>query len=144
MMDYAGSPYRSYLLANYSIPETGDLLMLSDSARRASDKCFKTCCLRGVSSAANPFIAGIHLSVALSGAAKTAQEGEQKAIISLQNKVGNLLLEIFERLPQTVGGFDGGVGGCSAIFEPESVGSTGERPGTHRYLRLALQHQQHR
>lgn len=136
--------FLSYLLANYAIPKIGDLIKLSTSARQTSDGCFKTCCLLAVSSAANPFISGMNLSVALSRAAEKAQEGARKSLISLQNKIDNLLLEIFERLPQTVGGFHGRMGGCSAILEPTWEGSTDEGPGPHRALRLVLQHQQQR
>lgn len=134
--------FLSYLLANYARPKTGDLLMLSLFARQTSDKCFTTCCLRAVSTAANPFITGMELSVALSDAAENAPEGERRDLLSLKTKVDTLLLEIFERLPQTVGGIDGDMGGCSDIFEPEGMGSTGKGPGTPRSLSLALQRRQ--
>ena len=90
------------------------------SRRHDSGDRFKNCCLQAVTSAANPFISGITLSVRLGEAAEQATEGEQRTISDIQSSVNEMLLEIFERLPQTVRGFDemGGSGACAKLFEP--------------------------
>lgn len=80
----------SYFLANYARPKPGDLIKLSRYARQASDESFKDCCLRGVTSAANPFISGIGLSVARFRATEMAPEGEKAGLVSLQKNVDNL------------------------------------------------------
>lgn len=128
----------SYFMSNSARPDPDDLIALSRHARQEADDLFETYCLRAVTSAANPFIPGMNLCVALAAAAEKAQEGEKRSLISLQNDVVNLLLEIFERLPQTVRAFDGGMDGCSAVFEPEWARSIGESTGTQGPLSLAL------
>eukprot|EP00904_Undaria_pinnatifida_P012811 jgi/Undpi1/8660/HiC_scaffold_25.g11125.m1 len=82
---------------------------------------FQESLLGAVSSAKNPFIPGINLSVALTGAARRAVEGEKRALLSMQAAVDELLLEVLEHLPQTVRGFEGEMKACSAVFEPETV-----------------------
>lgn len=68
---------------------------------------FRKFCFLAVTSAANPFIPGITLSAVLAEAAKHADEGERKTLIEIREGIDELLLEMFERLPQTVSGFDG-------------------------------------
>ena len=75
--------------------------------------------LIGVESASNPLVPGMNLSVPLAEAAEGAREGEQRRIISLQKRVDEYVLEVLERLPQTIQGFDEGITQCSALFEPE-------------------------
>lgn len=72
--------------------------------------------------ASNPFIPGMILSVDLAGAVKEAPEGERRGIISLQTRLDSILLEMLERLPQTVRGFVDEMDGCSAVFEPGAEG----------------------
>lgn len=79
----------------------------------------KSSCLNGIECAENPFLPGMALSLALKKAAENALEGEQRELIAAQESIDALLLEIFERLPQTVRGFKGGMAGCSALLEPE-------------------------
>ena len=90
---------------------------------------FKDWCLHAVTSAANPLISGITLSVRLGEVAEQATEGEQGTIADIQSSVNNFLLEIFERLPHTVRGFDdvGGVGACANLFEPGLVRREGRK-----------------
>lgn len=78
-----------------------------------------TCFLETAASVENPFVAGMTLSAVLSKAFDEAPQGERRKLRSLHNKVDNLLLEILERLPQTVEGFVGDMAGCAAVFEPE-------------------------
>lgn len=75
-------------------------------------------CFLEMASAENPFVPGITLCIALARAAGTAPEGEWRKLRSHQHKLEGLLLEILERLPQTVEGFRAGMVGCSAVFEP--------------------------
>ncbi|CAM9468357.1 unnamed protein product, partial [Hapterophycus canaliculatus] len=77
--------------------------------------------LGAVSSADNPFIPGMNLSVACTVAAKRALKGEKRRLTLMQAVVDELLLEILEQMPQTVMGFKGEMKDCSAIFEPETV-----------------------
>lgn len=106
----------SRLLENPAVLDPGALVDLS---RQVPYDWISTCLLETVASVENPFVAGITLSVALSKAAVVAPHGERRKIISLQKKLDNLLLEILERLPQTVQGFHGGMAGCAAVLEPE-------------------------
>lgn len=111
-------PITFRLLELSARPSLKDLVELSQT------KCewMKTCLLGAVVSASNPFIPGMILSVDLAGAAKDAREGERRDITSLQTRLDSFLLEILERLPQTVPGFAGGMDGCSAVFEPGPEG----------------------
>ena len=112
----------SSLIANSARPSAADLKHLS--RKYASDDVFKRSCLRAVTSAANPFIPGITLSIRLGEAAKLATEGERRAIREIQSSIDELLLELFERLPRTVGGFEGvaGWGACARMLEPDLTG----------------------
>jgi len=100
----------------------GDLATLSSlvasSARPSADalkelsrhhdpgNLFRDCCLRAVTSAENPLIPGMKLSIGLGEAARQATEGERRTITGIKASVEELLLEILERLPRTVRGFD--------------------------------------
>lgn len=81
----------------------------------------KDCFRDAVSSAGNPFIPGMTLSVSLADAALMLVEGDRRVILSLQRAVDDLLLEILERLPQTVGGLQGEDNDCTAMLEPETL-----------------------
>lgn len=122
-------------LLHYSVvfdPE--DLIRLS---REQSPEWLRTCFLETVACCDNPFVPGMTLSIAFTKAASKAREGERRKLLSLQGRVDALLLEVLERLPQTVQGFDGGMSGCSAVFEPEfSIEDARGFPGP---LRMALQ-----
>lgn len=124
----------SACLEHSSIPSSLALISIS---RKFSLESLKTCFLRAVASAGNPFIPGMTLSVALAGALDKAPEGERRMLTSLRGHVNALLLEILERLPQTVRGFEGQMKGCAAMLEPEeSMENHRGRPGP---LRMAFQ-----
>eukprot|EP00752_Nemacystus_decipiens_P008850 g7897.t2 len=112
----------SSLVANSAQPDGNGLMKLSRLHKDGD--LFKDCCMRAVCSAVNPFIPGITLSIKLAEASKQANEGDRRTISDIQSNVDNLLLEIFERLPQTVDGFEGGIDGCTAIFEPSLLKSS--------------------
>ncbi|CAM9399535.1 unnamed protein product [Ectocarpus sp. 12 AP-2014] len=107
------------LIANSARPSASELKELSRKA--ASGDVFKRCCLRAVTSAANPFIPGVTLSIRLSEAAKQASEGERRALFDTKSSIDEMLLEMFERLPQTVRGFEeqAGTDSCTHVLEPE-------------------------
>lgn len=129
----------SSLLANYARPRAEHVEKLS--ILHASGNHFKNCCLRAITSAVNPFIPGMQLTVALAQAASEASE-EQRAITDIKASVDALLLEIFERLPRTVRGFGRGMVDCSSMFEPELKASTDEsKPVGPLEMMLAKQHQ---
>ena len=72
----------------------------------ASRKCF----LDAVSSAVNPLLVGMILSLRLAEASELGQEGQRQVVSRLQKEVEDLVLEVFERLPHTVEGFqEGGI-----------------------------------
>lgn len=106
----------SSLMANYARPSPDVLRDLS--ARYSSGDQFRHCCLSAITSADNPFVPGMVLSTRLAEAAEQAPEGEQRTLSDIQKSVDELLLEIFERLPQTVRAFPGGMLACTAIFYP--------------------------
>lgn len=118
----------SWLLQHSVRPSFDDLTTLSKlpaAVDRAPDDWFHRWCLHTVVSADNPFIPGITLSVLLGERAEIASEGEQRTLISLRDRVDAVLLEVLERLPKTVQGFEnfeGGVKSCSAMFEPNGQG----------------------
>lgn len=128
----------SCLLENPTIFDVADLIKLS---RKQSSEWLKTCFLETVAWSDNPFVPGMALSIAFAKAAGKAPEGERRKLLSLQERVDALLLEVLERLPQTVQGFDGGMTGCSAVFEPEL--SSDNARGFPGPLRMALQERQH-
>lgn len=66
----------------------------------------KKCLLDAISLATNPVLVGMTLSLQLSGSAGLGNEAHRQTASRLQNAVEELLLEIFERLPQTVDGFE--------------------------------------
>lgn len=119
-----GLRYLSSLLATSAQPSANILKSLSQ--HHESGELFKTCCLQAVTFAANPFIPGLTLSVRLGAAAKQASEGDRRAMSDIQSSVDELLLEIFERLPQTVLGFRKGMDGCDEVFEPEFMRSSND------------------
>lgn len=111
-------------------------------SRHASEEWIRTCFLDTAASVENPFVAGMTLSVSLAEAAVVAPQGERRKLLSVQNKLDNLLLEVLERLPQTVQGFgDDGMEICQALFEP-SVLMEGAREGLGP-LRMILQNRGH-
>ncbi|CAM9247314.1 unnamed protein product [Scytosiphon promiscuus] len=114
---------------------------LVELSRVSSEERIRTCFLETVASVENPFVPGVTLSVALAKAANVAPEGERRKLLSLQQKLDSLLLEILERLPSTVEGFDGYMAGCSAVFEPEVP--TGYSRGSPGPLRMMLQERGH-
>ncbi|CAN0463875.1 unnamed protein product, partial [Ectocarpus sp. 8 AP-2014] len=107
------------LIANSARPSASELKELS--RKSASGDVFKRCCLRAVTSAANPFIPGVTLSIRLTEAAKQASEGERRALFDTKSSIDELVLEMFERLPQTVRGFEerAGTDSCTNVLEPE-------------------------
>ncbi|CAN0553650.1 unnamed protein product, partial [Ectocarpus sp. 8 AP-2014] len=111
----------SFLMAGSARPSASHLKKLSKHHKPRDG--FKNCCLRAVTSAANPFIPGLVLSIRLAEAAKEASEGDQRTIDEVRTSVEALLLEIFERLPRTVPEFDKERKGCCAgMFEPQFKG----------------------
>lgn len=121
----------SFLMAGSARPSASDLKRLSKHPKPRDG--FKKCCLRAVTSAANPFIPGLVLSIRLAEAANEASEGDQRTIDEVRTSVEALLFEIFERLPRTVPEFDKEVeGGCACMFEPQFKGE-------HRSLSLEIE-----
>ncbi|CAN0095471.1 unnamed protein product [Scytosiphon promiscuus] len=110
-------------------------------ARVSSEERIGTCFLETVASVENPFVPGVTLSVALAKAAAVAPQGERRELLSLQQQLDGLLLEILERLPSTVQAFKGTMAGCSAVFEPEVP--TGLSRGSLGPLRMVLQERGH-
>ncbi|CAN0295884.1 unnamed protein product [Ectocarpus sp. 12 AP-2014] len=111
-------------------------------SRYAPEGWIRTCFLDTVAYVENPFVAGITLSVSLAEAAVVAPQGERRKLLSVQTKLDNLLLEVLERLPQTVHGFGlGGMEICQALFEP-SVSVEGAREGLGP-LRMILRNRGH-
>lgn len=127
------------LLENHGRPDVQELIGLS--RRHAPSEGLRECCLGAVTSADNPFIPGMNLSLALSGAAAKAPEGERSEIWDIQRSIDALLLEIFERLPQTVRAFEGGMNGCAEVLEPRLEDDGGRLLDTPLEMMLA-KHQQ--
>ncbi|CAN0069824.1 unnamed protein product [Scytosiphon promiscuus] len=101
-------------------------LVGSKAGFKAARKCF----LDAVCSAINPLLVGMRLSLLLADAAGMGNEGQRRVAERLQKEVEELVLEVFERLPQTVDGFrDGDIAGsgmeaslaCSMVFTPEKT-----------------------
>lgn len=82
----------------------------------------KECFIDALAWVDNPFIPGMTISVALDDAAPKGSEREGRALFELMGTVDDVLLEVLERLPQTVREFEGGFDGCTAVLEPETVG----------------------
>lgn len=70
-----------------------------------------------LASSKNPLVTGSTLSLEFARDAKTASKGDRQYLLSLQQSVDNLLLDVLAQLPQTVRGFYGGMDGCSALLE---------------------------
>lgn len=128
----------SCILEYPAMLDPNELVKLS---RKASSAWLSTCFLETVALVENHFVAGITLSVALAKAAVVAPRGERRKLTSLQSKLDSLLLEILERLPQTVQGFHGGMAGCAAVFEPEV--KVGDPTGLLGPLRMVMQNRGH-
>lgn len=122
-------------------PAVFDVVDLIKLSRKMSAEWLRTCFLETVAWSDNPFIPGMALSIAFAKSASKAPEGERRRLLSLQERVDALLLQVLDRLPQTVQGFDGGMIGCAAVFEPEFSSEVARGfPGP---LRRALQERQH-
>lgn len=128
----------SCIMENPAVLGPDDLVKLS---REVAGAWLSTCFLEAVASVENPFAAGFTLSVALAKAAVVAPRGERRKLNSLQNKLDCLLLEILERLPQTVQGFHGGMAGCASVFEPEV--EAGDARGRRGPMWMVLQSRGH-
>lgn len=108
----------SSIIASSARPTTSALTKLS----RALEDSFKTTCLRAVTVADNPFVSGTILATTVTAAATMSPEGEKRKLYDLRMAVDALLLEVFERLPQTVRGFGGG-SACCEVLEPRIKGT---------------------
>ncbi|CAM9524132.1 unnamed protein product, partial [Ectocarpus sp. 12 AP-2014] len=106
----------SSLMACSARPSPSHLKKLAIAHARG--ETFKDCCLDAVTSAANPFIPGLVLSIRLAEAAEKANEGERRAITDIQESVNALLLEVLERLPRSVRSFERDMDDCRDMFEP--------------------------
>ncbi|CAM9231614.1 unnamed protein product [Scytosiphon promiscuus] len=114
------------LMSSYAPPSSDGLKLLFRI--HSSDEDLPQRCLSAVTSATNPFITGMNLSVALTKAAETAVEAERRKLLDTETRVDALLLEIFKHLPDTVRGFHGGMDGCVALFEPSFMLREGKDP----------------
>ena len=92
--------------------------------------------MQAVESAKNPLVPGMSLSIALSDASERARKGEQRRLSDLKHDLDKYMMEVLERLPQTVRGFKDGGRGCSGLFEPE--GSRGNLVERTNPLKLAF------
>ncbi|CAB1113028.1 unnamed protein product [Ectocarpus sp. CCAP 1310/34] len=107
--------------------------------RKAGFEAARKCFLDAVCSAVNPLLVGMRLSLLLADAAGMGNEGQRQVALRLQNEVEDLVLEVFERLPQTVDGFrEGDVGGsgmdaCSVVFAPEKIRPRDETIPSHLF-----------
>lgn len=79
-------------------------LLGSVAGFEASSKCL----LDAMCSAKNPLLVGMILSLRLAEAAGLGKEGQRRLAARLQQQVEDLVLEVFERLPQTVDGLETG------------------------------------
>lgn len=111
----------SVLLEHGATPTPMDLIVL---LREIDADLLKDCILDAVSTARNPFIPGVILSVALTGAAEEAPERERRELSALRERVDELLLEILERVLQAIHGLPGNIDGCSEMLEPETMKMT--------------------
>lgn len=85
---------------------TGRQLSLVGSS--AGFEAARTCLLDAVCLADNPLLVGMTLSLQLEDAAGLGNEGQRQVASRLQAEVEDLVSEVFERLPQTVDGFEEG------------------------------------
>lgn len=121
----AGDPKRdglegaSVLIAYGARTDHTDLIRL---ARICTLDPLKDCFIGALSVADNPFIQGMILSVAFDDAEPKANEREGRILSILMKMIDDVLLEVLERLPQTVASFTGGLEGCAYIFEPANTG----------------------
>lgn len=104
----------------------------NSNGANASDKCLihlvktvtlddmKECFINALAWVDNPFISGMKISVALDDAAPKGSEREKRSLLKLMETIDNVLIEILERLPKTLQGFEGGVDGCKKMLEPEA------------------------
>lgn len=113
---------------------------LIDIAQELTLDELKSCFIGGVCSADNPIAAGMALSVAIETAVWILPGRQRRNLSDLQDKLDELLLEVLERLPQSINRMPRGVDGCVAIFEPETVGARGAN--YRGPLKLALQERQ--
>lgn len=79
---------------------------LSQVSHGAGFERAKKCFLDAVCQAINPLLVGMILSLQLSEAAGSGKEGQRQKATRLQQEVETLVLEVFERLPKTVDGFE--------------------------------------
>lgn len=92
----------AYLLSHGVWPTPKQINAVSGAGGfEASRKCF----LDAMCSAVNPLLVGMILSLRLAEASELAKEGQRQVVSRLQNEVEELLMEVFERLPNTVDGF---------------------------------------
>lgn len=86
-------------------PSPKQLSLIGSSAGfESAKKCF----LDAMCSANNPLLVGMILALQLADAAGMGNEGQRQVASRLQNEVEDLVSEVFERLPQTVDGFQEG------------------------------------
>lgn len=133
----------STVFKNGGNPSWKDLIRIGWANARGvyTVEMLEDCFLGAVESAKNPFIPGVTLSIALDDAMRGAPEGFRRTLTTLQGGIDDLLLEILERLPQTVRGFPSGLAGCRELFEPETMGSLPR--GFAGPLRSLLQSEKH-
>lgn len=92
----------SCLLKHGAWPTPKQLSLIgSEAGFELSSECF----LDAVCFANNPLLVGMILSLQLAEAAEVGKEGQRQVASRLQKEVERLVLEVFERLPQTVDGF---------------------------------------
>ncbi|CAN0130078.1 unnamed protein product [Scytosiphon promiscuus] len=114
------------IMSSCARPSSNDLKLLLK--KHSAEERLQKSCLSAITSATNPFIAGMYLSAALTKVAKTAIEAKRRKLLEIETRVDALLLEIFERLPQTVRGFHQGMDGCTAVLEPFHSRDSSEDP----------------
>lgn len=93
-------------LLSHGVWPTPKQICMVTSAKgfQRSRKCF----LDAICSAVNPLLVGMILSLTLAEAAELGNEGQRQVVARLQKEVEDLVLEVFERLPKTVDGFQAG------------------------------------
>eukprot|EP00903_Cladosiphon_okamuranus_P010230 g9689.t1 len=126
----------SCLIRHGAGPSAKQVSQISSKAGFASArKCF----LDAICAAVNPLLVGMRLSLLLENAGGIGTEGQRQVAARLQNEVEDLVLEVFERLPQTVDGFrkgdiaGSGMEACSIVFTPEKMRQADHSNPTHLY-----------